>query len=586
MAYSRIFDIIQHQLQTNPLEVCLARRYDKKNWTTYSTEKVIEIANKISSGLLQLGLKKGDKIAIVSINNRPEWQFLDLACSQIGVITVPIYPTISSADYEYIFNHAEVKYLFVSDKIIHRKLREVAAKITTIQAVYSFEEVDSIASLQSLYGNINQKSIDEVKASIDVHDVATIIYTSGTTGIPKGVMLTHNNIVSNVKDALSIITVTKNAKTLSFLPLCHVFERTINYAYFAAGASIYYADGLETISENIQDIRPDYFTTVPRLLEKVFEKIVKKGKTLTGVQYKLFFWALKLAENTPLEKEKSFLQKIKFSVADKLIFSKWRAALGNNIKAIICGSAPLQPRLATIFTNAGIPVLEGYGLTECSPVVSVIPLDKKCFRAGCVGKVLPSISVRLADDGEILVKGPSVMKGYYKDDDATKATISDDGWLATGDIGEFTTEKFLKITDRKKDLFKTSGGKYIAPTPIENKMKESFFIENIALVGDGEKFIAAIIQPNFSELANWAKDKNINFQTNHDLTENLEIKQLFKDIISNFNTCLGKVEQVKDFILVDDEWSVDNELLTPTMKLRRKKIKEFYQKEINSIYNK
>ncbi|MCB0513092.1 MAG: AMP-binding protein, partial [Bacteroidetes bacterium] len=283
MAYSRIFDIIQHQLQTNPLEVCLARRYDKKNWTTYSTEKVIEIANKISSGLLQLGLKKGDKIAIVSINNRPEWQFLDLACSQIGVITVPIYPTISSADYEYIFNHAEVKYLFVSDKIIHRKLREVAAKITTIQAVYSFEEVDSIASLQSLYGNINQKAIDEVKASIDVHDVATIIYTSGTTGIPKGVMLTHNNIVSNVKDALSIITVTKNAKTLSFLPLCHVFERTINYAYFAAGASIYYADGLETISENIQDIRPDYFTTVPRLLEKVFEKIVKKGKTLTGV---------------------------------------------------------------------------------------------------------------------------------------------------------------------------------------------------------------------------------------------------------------------------------------------------------------
>ncbi|MCB9075887.1 MAG: long-chain fatty acid--CoA ligase [Chitinophagales bacterium] len=586
MAYSRIFDIIQHQLQTNPLEVCLARRYDKKNWTTYSTEKVIEIANKISSGLLQLGLKKGDKIAIVSINNRPEWQFLDLACSQIGVITVPIYPTISSADYEYIFNHAEVKYLFVSDKIIHRKLREVAAKITTIQAVYSFEEVDSIASLQSLYGNINQKAIDEVKASIDVHDVATIIYTSGTTGIPKGVMLTHNNIVSNVKDALSIITVTKNAKTLSFLPLCHVFERTINYAYFAAGASIYYADGLETISDNLQDIQPDYFTTVPRLLEKVFEKIVKKGKTLSGFQQKLFFWALNLAESTPLEKEKSYLQNIKFSVADKLIFSKWRLALGNNIKAIICGSAPLQPKLATIFTNAGIPVLEGYGLTECSPIVSVIPLNQNCFRAGCVGRVLPSIEVKLANDGEILVKGPSVMKGYYKDETATNISISKDGWLSTGDIGEFTTDNFLKITDRKKDLFKTSGGKYIAPTPIENKMKESFFIENIALVGDGEKYIAAIIQPNFLELTNWANENHIKHQTNQDLTENLEIKQLFKDIISNFNTHLGKVEQVKDFILVDDEWTVDNELLTPTMKLRRKKIKEFYQKEINLIYNK
>lgn len=586
MAYSRLFDIIQHQLQINPLEVCLARRFDKKTWTTYSTAEVLERANRISTALLQLGLKKGEKIAIISINNRPEWQFVDLACSQIGVITVPIYPTISSADYEYIFNHAEIKYLFVSDKIIYRKLREVVSKIPTIQAVYSFEEVDTIASLQSLYGDINQKAIGEVKASIDIHDVATIIYTSGTTGIPKGVMLTHNNIVSNVKDALSIISVAKNAKTLSFLPLCHVFERTINYAYFAAGASIYYADGLETISDNLQDIQPDYFTTVPRLLEKVFEKIVKKGKTLSGFQQKLFFWALNLAESTPLEKEKSYLQNIKFSVADKLIFSKWRLALGNNIKAIICGSAPLQPKLATIFTNAGIPVLEGYGLTECSPIVSVIPLNQNCFRAGCVGRVLPSIEVKLANDGEILVKGPSVMKGYYKDEMATNISISKDGWLSTGDIGEFTTDNFLKITDRKKDLFKTSGGKYIAPTPIENKMKESFFIENIALVGDGEKYIAAIIQPNFLELTNWANENHIKHQTNQDLTENLEIKQLFKDIISNFNTHLGKVEQVKDFILVDDEWTVDNELLTPTMKLRRKKIKEFYQKEINLIYNK
>ena len=586
MSYSRIFDIIHHQLETNPLDICLARREDKKTWTTYSTEEVIERANQISTALLRSGLKKGDKIAIVSINNRPEWQFVDLACLQIGVITVPIYPTISCTDYEYIFNHAEIKCLFVSDKIIYRKIREVVSKASTIEFTYSFDEVDTISCIKSLYGNIDKEAIQQTKENIGIHDTATIIYTSGTTGIPKGVMLSHNNIVSNVKDALQVITVASDAKALSFLPLCHVFERTINYAYFAACASIYYADGLETISDNLQDIKPDYFTTVPRLLEKVFEKIVKKGKTLKSTQRKLFFWALDLAENTPLDKEKSLLKKAQFAVADKLIFSKWRLALGNNIKAVICGSAPLQPRLATIFTNAGIPILEGYGLTECSPVVSVIPLDRKCFRAGCVGKILPSLEVRLANDGEILVKGASVMKGYYKDEEATKAVINETGWLSTGDIGEFTKDNFLKITDRKKDMFKTSGGKYIAPTPIENKFKESFFIENVALAGDGEKFVSAIIQPNFTELDNWAKENSISSTTKQELIEKIEVKQLFKDIISNFNTCLGKVEQVKDFILVDDEWSVDNELLTPTMKLKRKKIKEFYLDKINSIYNK
>ncbi len=584
--YNRIFDIIHHQLETANLDICIARRADKKTWTTYSTKQVIEIALKISTALLQLGFTKGDKVAIISASNRPEWQFIDLACLQIGVITVPIYPTISALDYEYIFNHAEIKALFVSDRIIYRKIKEVAQKTSNLKHIYSFDEVDGLLNWNTLLVHSNPTLIDACRQNIVPEDIATLIYTSGTTGIPKGVMLSHKNIVSNVKDALSIISVEPRAKTLSFLPLCHVFERTINYAYFAACASIYYADGLETISDNLNEVQPDYFTTVPRLLEKVFEKIVKKGEKLTGNQKRIFFWALNLAEQTPLEKQKTILEKIKFFIADKLIFSKWRTALGGNIKAIICGSAPLQPRLATIFTNAGIPVLEGYGLTECSPVVSVIPLDKKCFRAGCVGKVLPSLQVKIESDGEILVKGPSVMLGYYKDEVATNIAINSEKWLLTGDIGEFTKEGFLKITDRKKELFKTSGGKYVAPSPIENKLKESFFIENVALVGDGEKFVAAIIQPNLEELKIWARQNDIKINSNKELIENIKVVQLFKEIIAKFNPLFGKIEQVKDFILVEEEWSVENEMVTATMKLRRKKIKEYYYPQIKSIYNK
>lgn len=583
--YTRIFDIIQHQLQTANLEVCLARRVDKKNWTSYSTQDVINTANSISTAMLQLGFVKGDKIAIIATTNRPEWQFIDLACMQIGVITVPIYPTISASDYSYIFNHAEVKALFVSDKIIHRKIREVAQNTETIQHIFSFDEVENVKCWKTLLVDANNTLIDNTKESIAPNDVATIIYTSGTTGIPKGVMLSHHNIVSNVKDALQIITVEPRARTLSFLPLCHVFERTINYAYFAACASIYYADGLESISDNLIDVKPHYFTTVPRLLEKVFEKIVKKGEKLENTQKEIFFWALELAKNAPLGTSKSFIDTLKFSIADKLIFNKWRAALGGNIKAIICGSAPLQPRLATIFTNAGIPVLEGYGLTECSPVVSVIPLEKKYFRAGCVGRTLPSLEVKIESDGEILVKGPSVMLGYYKDEQATKASINEDNWLLTGDIGEFTNEGFLKITDRKKELFKTSGGKYVAPSPLENKLKESFFIENVAIIGDGEKYISAIIQPNFEELRNWAKNNNITIESNKELIENTQVIQLYKEIIANFNTSFGKIEQVKDFRLVDDTWSVENEMLTATMKLKRKKIAQHYNILIQSIYN-
>lgn len=582
--YTRIFDIIRHQLNHAPLADCLARREDKAHWTLYSTAQFVETADRLSFGLLQLGLKQGDKVAIISTTNRPEWHFVDLACQQLGIIDVPIYPTISAAEYEYIFNHAEIRYIFLSDKLLYRKIRDVLPKVPTVQGVFTFEEVEGLPNWRSLLKSGEAADLEMRRNAITEKDTATIIYTSGTTGTPKGVLLSHENIVSNVKGCLELVRVSPGERTLSFLPLCHVFERTINYVYFAASASVYYADGLESISENLQDIKPQFFATVPRLLERVYEKIIKKGNQLTGIKKSLFFWAVEQAENSPLGRTKPVGEAAKLALADKLIFAKWRDALGGNIKAIICGSAPLQPRLATIFTNAGIPILEGYGLTECSPVVSVVPFDKKYYRAGCVGKVLPNFQVKIAEDGEILIKGSSVMQGYYKDEAETKKVFTEDGWLQSGDIGEFTSDGFLKITDRKKELFKTSGGKYVAPAPIENKLKESFFVEQVALVGDGQKYVSALIVPNFEELKAWAKEHAIQNGSKETLVANPEVNQLYKDIISNFNATFGKVEQVKQFRLVTDEWTTENGLLTATLKLRRKKINENYKALIQSIY--
>ena len=584
--YTRIFDIIQNQLNVCPLEQCLSRREDRKTWTSYSTQQFIDTANLLSQGLLQLGLQKGDKIAIISTTNRPEWHFTDLACMQIGVVDIPVYPTISGKEYEFIFNHAEVKYVFVSDKLMYRKISQIIPNIPSLKSVYSFDEVENIKHWKELLidDNVLKSQVSDIKKSIQEDDLATIIYTSGTTGIPKGVMLSHKNIVSNVKDCLLAIPLQKREIVLSFLPLSHVFERTINYVYFAGCASVYFADGLETISDHLQDIKPNYFTTVPRLLERVFEKIIKKGKALTGIKKQLFFWSVNQAQQIELGKPKTFTESSNLMVANNFVFNKWREALGGRIRAIICGSAPLQPKLASIFTNAGIPVLEGYGLTECAPVVSVVPFREKDFRAGSVGKLLPSVQVKIEEDGEILIKGPNVMLGYYKNEEETKKVFNEDGWLLTGDIGEFTPDGFLKITDRKKELFKTSGGKYVAPAPIENKLKESFFIEQIALEGDGEKYISALIIPNFDNLKEWAKKHDISFLSNKELIENQQVKQFYKDIVTEFNVNFGKVEQIKHFELLTDEWTVENGLLTATMKLRRKVLKEKYKDLIDSFY--
>ena len=588
MSITRIFDIIEYQQSVCPLDNCLSRRENKKSWTNYSTAEFIDTAHQLSQGLVQLGLQKGDTIAIISTTNRPEWHFVDLACLQIGVVDIPVYPTISSSEYEFIFNHAAVKYVFVSDKLMYRKIVQILPNVPSLKAVYSFDEVEKVKHWKELLINDVSFSnqVNALKSSIEPNDLATIIYTSGTTGIPKGVMLSHHNIVSNVKDCMVAIPLQKRELVLSFLPLSHVFERTINYVYFFSCVSIYFADGLETISDHLQEIKPNYFTTVPRLLERVYEKIIKKGTALEGWKKKLFFKSVNIAEKSTLGKPTSILNQMQLKIANKLVFSKWREALGGNIKAIICGSAPLQPRLATVFTNAGIPILEGYGLTECSPVISVVPFRKQEFRAGCVGKLLPSVHVKLAEDGEILVKAPNVMLGYYKNEAETAKVFDAERWLLTGDIGEFTKEGYLKITDRKKELFKTSGGKYVAPSPIENKLKESFLIEQIALQGDGEKYISALIIPNFENLKEWAQNQAISFLSNDDLLENQHIKQLYKDIITEFNVNFGKVEQIKQFELLADEWTVENGLLTATMKLKRKKLKEKYAHIIKSFYQK
>ncbi len=585
MSNLRIFDILHHQLATQPLEAAFARREDKKSWTQYSTEQIIQLANELSTGLLNLGVQKGDKIAFISTTNRPEWHILDIASLQIGLINVPIYPTISSSEYEYILKHADAKYVFVSDKLLYRKLKPVLPNLPEFKAIYSFDEVDGISNWKELLRSpADIATIQSIKDGISENDIATIIYTSGTTGNSKGVMLSHKNIMSNVLDCVQMVPIQKQDKTLSFLPLCHVFERILNYAYMYAGASVYFADGLETIAINLADVKPKYFASVPRLMEKIYEGIFRKARQLPPLKRKLFYWSVNKAQNTPIDGSASALQKFKLAIADKLVLSKWRSALGGEVKAIICGSAPLQPNLAIVFINAGIPVLEGYGLTETSPVLTVNPFKKYGIKAGSVGITLPSVQLRIAEDGEILAKAPNVMLGYYKDEKSTQESFTEDGWLKTGDIGHFTPDNYLVITDRKKELFKTSGGKYVAPAVIENKLKESPYIEQVAVVGDGRKFVSALIVPNFELLENWCLKNNIPYESGKAAIELPAVKKMFLEIVQKININFSKVEQIKKIALLENEWTVDGGELTATMKIKRKAIKDKYQTTINGFY--
>jgi long-chain acyl-CoA synthetase len=582
----RLFDLPYYQLKHKPLEVAFS---DKVNgeWVTTSTQDYINKANALSRGLLKLGIKPGDKIAIIS-NNRSEWHITDIGIQQVGAIGVPIYPTITPEDYAYIFNDAEVKLCIVSDEELYNKANSIISDVPSLSEIYTINEVKGAKNWKDLLADdddILNKEIEKRKSAIKHEDLATLIYTSGTTGQPKGVMLSHKNILSNVVASFPRIPTTYKDKAVSFLPICHVYERMITYLYQYAGISIYFAESIETVGDNLKEVKPQVFTAVPRLLEKVYDKIIAKGEVQTGIKYKLFFWAVDVGNEFEFEGKSAFYN-LKLKIARKLIFSKWQEALGGNVKAIPCGAAALQPRLARIFMAAGIPVLEGYGLTETSPVISVNYLGKGNCKFGTTGKPLDNVQVKIAEDGEIVVKGPNVMQGYYKKPDKTKEVFTEDGWFMTGDIGEIDADGFLKITDRKKEMFKTSGGKYIAPQSMENKFKESRFIEQIMVIGEGKKHPAALIVPAFEFLEEWCKRKKIDCGPNpEDIIKNQKVIDRIAKEVDFYNKDFGKWEQIKKFELVPHQWTVESGELTPTMKPKRKVVKEKYKNLIERIYS-
>jgi len=585
---TRLFDFPYYQLEKHPLSDALVTKHNG-DWKKTSTQQYIDKANAISRALLRLGVQKDQKIGIISSTNRTEWNIMDIGISQVGAQSVPIYPTISETDYQYILNHSEAVYCFVSDKNVFEKIRLVRENIPSLKEIYCFEEVEGCKNWNELLelgtDTSNQNEVEERKNSVKTDDLATLIYTSGTTGQPKGVMLSHRNIISNVIGSASRVPFEVGQfRGLSFLPICHILERMVNYLYQYYSVSIYYAESIEKISDNLKEVKPNIMTVVPRLLEKVYDKIYAKGADLTGIKKKLFFWALELGFKYEPYKANGSWYEFKLKIAKKLIFSKWQEALGGNLKLLVSGSAALQPRLARVFTAAGIPVMEGYGLTETSPVIAVNDMRDGKFRIGTVGKPIDNVEVKIAEDGEILCKGPNVMLGYYKDQEKTNEAIKE-GYFHTGDIGELDLQGFLKITDRKKEMFKTSGGKYVAPQIIENAMKQSRFIEQIMVIGEGEKMPAAFIQPNFEFIKDWAKIKEINVgQTNQEIVSNpAVIKRIEKDV-ERINRMFGNWEQVKKIELTPDIWSIDAGHLTPTLKLRRKIIIEKYQDLYDTIY--
>lgn len=590
---SRIFDFLDYQLNHFPKKDMFCGK-ENGQWTPYSTADVKDIVNRLSAGLVKLGLsghnmqiEQQDKVALIS-KNRPEWLMLDLACQQIGVALCPIYPTTNINELEFIFNDAAVKYVFVSGQDILDKVTIIRERVPSLSGVFSFDELTGAEYWKTILNDHSAEDLaklETTKASIRPGHCATIIYTSGTTGTPKGVMLSHRNIVSNVLNSVNSFPFEEDtsARALSFLPLNHIFERMVSFIYIYRGISIYYAENLDTIGENLKEVQPNLFSTVPRLLEKTYEKIMAKGAELTGLKRKLFDWSLALANEYDNERSKGLYYNMQLALANKLIFSKWREALGGNLRFIVTGGAACQVRLIRIFTAAGIPIYEGYGPTENSPVISVNRKEKGGTRFGTVGPVIEGQQVKLEADGEICVKGPSVMMGYYKRPDLTAETIID-GWLHTGDIGVFEENKFLKITDRKKELFKTSGGKYVAPQPIENKMKESPFVEQMMVVGAEQKFVGALIVPSIPNLREWMQHKGIPFTTAEDAVNNPKVLDLYRELVDSFNKFFNHVEQIKKFELLPNEWTIDTGELTPTLKLKRKVIMEKYKAAIERIY--
>ncbi|HEX8657987.1 MAG TPA: long-chain fatty acid--CoA ligase [Hymenobacter sp.] len=586
MDVRRSFDLLPHQLANSPKSDALAAKIDGQ-WIPKSTQQLYDEATLVSLGLVALGLKHGDKVAIISMN-RPEWMLADFGISQIGAVSVPMYPSITVEDYKYIFADAGVRAVFVADQKLFDKVKEATAGLNIpAENIFTFDKIQGgrhFSELLALGKKGLPADLEPLKAAVQPDDLLTLIYTSGTTGNPKGVMLTHDNILSNCRSSQRFVPVSKDDKALSFLPLCHIFERMVTYLYMVNGVSIYYAESMEVIADNLREVNPQIFTTVPRLLEKVYDKIVAKGHEQEGVKKSLFFWALDLGLKFDTQKDQGFLYNTQLALANKIIFNKWREALGGNLRCIVSGGGALQPRLARVFWAAGIRVMEGYGLTETSPVIAVGGYEPENNMIGTVGPVIDNVEVKIAPDGEILTKSASVMKGYYNKPDLTAEVFDQEGWFHTGDIGELVNGKFLKITDRKKEMFKTSGGKYIAPQVIEGKLKEDPLIEQAMVVGADQKFPSALVVPSFADLKGWCKRNGVPDASNEELIKNEKIVTLYEGLVKKYNQSFAQWEQVKRIVLLPELWTVESGEMTPTMKVKRKAITENNKSVIEGMY--
>jgi long-chain acyl-CoA synthetase len=589
--FRRLFDCLKHHLDNRPLPDMLAAKENGK-WRRYSTVEVKETVDKLGAGLINMGIncngmtvEARDKIALIS-KNRPEWLMLDMAVQQIGSVLVPVYPTINVNELEFILNDSKVKIIFVNDEELFLKVLSIKSKVPSLQEIFTFEHVANARHWKEVLHASTSEAIAKMQAvagKIKYEDLATIIYTSGTTGTPKGVMLSHRNIVSNVISCIPCFPPGENMCALSFLPLNHIFERMVSYLFLFKGTAIYYAESMDTIGDNLKEVQPHMFTTVPRLLEKVYDRIMQKGNELSGIKRKLFFWAHGLAEKFEINQKQSLWYRLQLSLANRIIFTKWREALGNRVKCIVTGGAACQVRLIRIFTAAGVTIMEGYGLTETSPVIAVNRYEESGRMFGTVGPLIDDVEVKIAEDGEILCKGPNIMMGYYKRPELTAEAITND-WFHTGDIGMMVDNKFLKITDRKKEIFKTSGGKYVAPIAIENKLKESMYVEQVMVTGQERKFVGALIVPSFANLKDWCIKNGIPYTTNEEMVRNPKVLAMYTELVESFNKYFNHVEQIKKFELLPYEWTIETGEMAPKLSLKRKVIMEKYKDAIDRIY--
>ncbi len=603
MKPTRLFEIPYLQLSDNPLAASIGGKHVNGHQYSFSTQQFVDMANQVSLGLLQMGVKPGDRIALISHNNRPEWNIMDIGMAQIGAINVPVYPTISPKDYKYIFNDAAVKYCFVGHGDLLDKVCKAQKELPSLQGIFTFDKIEDckdahgtdVNHWETILTKGDMRLVEKIKQTIAPQDLATLIYTSGTTGNPKGVMLSHHNILSNIEAVAPLVPVEAGNVALSFLPLCHIFERVVTYAYMYLGVSIMYAQSIDTLGESLQEVRPHFFTTVPRLLEKVYEKIVTKAKAGSPLKKKLFFWAEGLTNQYSFGYQTSGIESIKWKLADRIVFSKVRASLGGRVKGILTGAAACPRKMAQFFSAIGIDVREGYGMTETSPAIALSGFEPHLALLGTVGPIIPGIEVKIdvdesafgPDSGEIMVKGPNVMKGYLNQPEKTAEVFNEEGWFLTGDVGRMIRKNgvdFLKITDRKKELLKTSGGKYVAPAPIEAKFRENFLIEQLMVVGDNKKFVSALILPAFDLLKQWCQENAVPNGTRFEMTQNPKVVDYYAGLVNKLNPNFSKVEQIKKFNLVEDAWDVHTGELTPTMKLKRRVILEKYKKQIESMY--